>query len=154
MTKKSLCYLVRISIIAVALCGLFICLCAYPFGVALNGLDATEPEMWIQMVFYWISALPCFAILGIGWRMSSSLKGEFFTHKNARMLERAGYLLFCDAVFYLAGNVGFMIIGQNIFAIFSFMMVAFALVVSLAFFAAGHYVARAASLREENESYI
>lgn len=155
MSKQSLYYLVKASIVAVALCGICICVCLYPFLVSLGGLDhGLEIILRIQLIFYWLSSVPCFVILGIGWRIASSIKTELFTHSNAKLLKDSAILLFVDAVVFLLGNLILMVLGYNPFAIAFFLLVVVALVVSLALGVAGHFVTRAATIREENESFV
>lgn len=155
MSKNSLYYLVKSTIVMVALCGLCICGCLYPFLVSLNGLDkSSEAVMWSQLVFYWITSIPCFIILGIAWKIASSIKAELFTHKNAKLLKNSAIFLFVDSIVFFIGNLVFMLMGYNPFAIAFFMLVIIALIASLALAVAGHYVTGATMIREENESYI
>lgn len=155
MSKKSLYYLVKSAIIIVALCGLCICGCLYPFLVSLNGLDkGSEAVMWSQLIFYWLTSIPCFIILGVAWKIASSIKTELFTHENAKHLKNSAILLFVDSIVFFIGNFVFMLIGYNPFAIAFFMLVIIALIASLALAVVGHYVTRATMIREENESYV
>ena len=155
MSKKSLYYLVRSAIFIVALCGLCICGCLYPFLVSLNGFDkGSETVMWSQLIFYWISSIPCFIILGIAWRIAASIKTELFTHNNAKLLKSSALLLFADSIVFFVGNFVFMFMGYNPFAIAFFMLVIVALIASLALAVVGHYLTRATTIREENESYV
>lgn len=155
MSKKSLYYLVKSAIIIVALCGLCICGCLYPFLVSLNGLDrGSEAVMWSQLIFYWLTSIPCFIILGIAWNIASSIKAELFTHRNAKLLKNSAIILFVDSIVFFIGNFVFMLIGYNPFAIAFFMLVIIALIASLALAVVGHYVTRATTIREENESYV
>ena len=155
MSKKSLYYLVKSAIIIVALCGVCICSCLYPFLASLNGLDkGSEAVMWSQLIFYWLTSIPCFIILGVAWKIASSIKTELFTHKNAKHLKNSAILLFVDSIVFFIGNFVFMLIGYNPFAIAFFMLVIIALIASLALAVVGHYVTRATTIREENESYV
>ena len=155
MSKKMLFVLSRISIIVIALCGLCICGCIYPFIVSLGGLEkGSEVIMWCQLIFYWVSAIPCFIILGLAWRVSASFKGELFTLKNANCFKISSILLLTDAIYFFIGNALFMFMGYNPFAILFFLLTVTALAVALALGAAGYYVVKAAEIREENEEYI
>ena len=155
MSKKSLYFLVRVAIVVVALCGVCICGGLYPFLVSLNGLDGvSDIVMWSQLIFYWIASVPCFIILDIAWRISSSIKSELFTHKNAKLLKNGAILLFADSIFFFIGNFLFMLMGYNPFAIAFFMLVVIAMIASLALGVVGYYVTQATTIREENESYV
>ncbi|MBQ8850735.1 MAG: DUF2975 domain-containing protein [Clostridia bacterium] len=155
MSKRSLFILARILIIVIALCGLCICGFIYPFLVSLNGLDkVSEITMWSQLIFYWLSSVPCFVILGLAWKVSASFKSELFTFENASRFKLSSLLLFADAVFFFVGNLIFTLIGCNPFVIIFFFLIVTALSVALALGAAGHYVAKATEIREENEAYV
>ena len=155
MSKRSLCFFVRVAIIMVFICGVCICAGLYPFLVSLNGLNkGIEAVMWSQLIFYWITSIPCFMILGVGWKISSSITDELFTNKNAKYLKISAIILFVDSVVFLIGNLVFMIMEYNVFAIVFFMLDIIALVVSLALGVAGYYVKTATNIREENESFI
>ncbi len=155
MSKRSLFILARIAIIVIAVCGLCICGFVYPFLVSLNGLSkGTEITMWSQLIFYWLSSVPCFIVLGYAWRVSASFKTELFTRENSACFKNSAILLLADSIFFFIGNLVFALMGYNPFAILFFFLVVTALSVSLALGAAGYYVAKAAALREENEEYV
>ena len=155
MSKRSLSVLSKITIIVIAICGLCICGFVYPFLVSLNGLGkGSELIMWCELIFYWSSSLPCFAILVLAWKVASTFKTELFTANNAKLFKASAILLMADAIYFLIGNLFFAFIGYNPFAILFFFLVITALSVSLALGAAGYYVARAAAIREENEEFV
>lgn len=155
MSKRSLFVLARIAITVIVICGLCICGFIYPFLVSLNGLSkGSEIVMWSQLIFYWLSSVPCFIILGYAWKVSKSFKTELFTCENAKCFRNSAILLLVDSIFFFIGNLVFALMGYNPFAILFFFLIVTALSVSLALGAAGYYVAKAAALREENEEYV
>ena len=155
MSKRSLSILSKLTIIVIAICGLCICGFVYPFLVSLNGLgEGSEIIMWCELIFYWSSSIPCFAILVLAWIVASTFSTELFTGKNARLFKISAILLLSDAIYFLIGNIVFALLGYNPFAILFFFLVVTALSLSLALGAAGYYIARAAALREENEEFV
>ena len=155
MSKRDIYCFVKLAIVIVALCGLCICGCFYPFLVSLNGFDkGSEVVMWSELIFYWVTSIPCFIILGVAWRIASSIKTEPFTHKNAKLFKNSAILLFVDSIVFFIGNLVFMLMGYNPFAIAFFMLVIIALIASLALGVVGYYVTKATMIREENESYV
>ena len=155
MSKNFLCVLFKFAIVVCAICGICICGCFYPFLVSLNGWGkGSEVVMWTQIIFYWGTSIPWFWLLWIAWRVASSMKLELFTLQNARLLKNGAILLFVDSVIFLFGNLIFMFMGYNPFAIAFFLLVIVSLIASLALGAMGYYVAKASALREENESYV
>lgn len=153
--KTGFSLLARLSILAMGICGICICACWYPFEISLNAFGGgTTSLMWAQLCFDWLVSLPCFLILGIAWTVAISMKKEIFTRKNSDRLKLCGWILLCDTLIYLLGNLAFMLMEQNVFAIFHFFMALLALIVSLLFFMAGYYVSHGTRLREENEEFV
>ena len=155
MSKRFLFVLSRIAIIAIAICGICICGFVYPFLVSLNGLSTgSELIMWSQLIFYWTASIPCFVILGFAWEVSAAFKTELFTKENAQFFKISAIILLADSVYFFIGNLVFALMGYNPFAILFFFLVITALSLSLAFGAAGYYVAQATAIREENDEYV
>ena len=61
---------------------------------------------WPWMIFLWISALPCYAVLCCGGAIAAAIgKENAFSHQNARRLLTIAHLAAADTVFFFAGNV-------------------------------------------------
>ena len=72
MRQKELEKWLKIVIIAVALCGLVVCAVAIPWiGHVLIAPDPQISDMYIPwLVLFIISAIPCYVILYLGWRVA------------------------------------------------------------------------------------
>ncbi|MDR1669322.1 MAG: DUF2975 domain-containing protein [Oscillospiraceae bacterium] len=158
MSSKTLCYLVRAAVIAVAVCGLAMCGLFLPPLVAdtageLFGL--TESYCWLA--FLWVSALPCFAILVYVWKCSDAIKNEnVFRLRVARWVKHAAMLLFCDVVFFFLGNTVFWLIGLNhpSVLIASLLICVLGAALATAAAAVSRYITKAAALQEEADGTI
>lgn len=108
MEQKALSKWLRFIMIGVGICGLVI----YCVVVPVVGQELTEqyPEFagaylpWV--VFLWITAVPCYAVLFFGWRIAGRIgKDRSFCMENATDLKRVSVLAAGDSVFYFAMNV-------------------------------------------------
>ena len=152
MSKRTICALVRASIILVGIMGAFICY--FYYLLALFGMEGNaSTEIFVFIIRLGVT-IPCFVILGIGWVIAGSVKREVFTVRNARLLRLCAVILFVDAIVYLISSIAFYFMGENLLLIIPFVIITFALIVSLAFFVLSYYDFRAAELREENEGII
>ncbi len=149
MKQASIVGLIRLSIMIVALVGLCVCLFWYPYVTG-------KAYRWLQLAFYWVTSLPCFAILGIGWSLTGDIKKEQeFTVQTARKFLWVFYLLFADACLYLVGNLAFMLLRWNTFyapiylalGVMGLILSFFAYIVSL-------YIRKAQKIQEENDSIL
>lgn len=163
MTSKSLFFWVRCSIVIVALCGLTVCAFWYPFSISLSVMGVVDAvptvaqnvQMWTQLVFYWLVSLPCFVILVLAWLMTNLMKKEkFFNEKNIKLANISAIILFADLAAFLIGNVVFLILGWNDYAIIYFMLFAIGLGVALLIKVFEQYMKKAVQMQEETEGLI
>ena len=130
MKNSLIALFVRLIIIFIAACGLAICVFWYPLSISLSvmGLADSVPvptfeqniEMWTQLIFYYLVSLPCFIILFLAWLITCSIKkGAFFSKKNVKIIKSSALILFIDLMVFLIGNVVFLILGWNYFALFA-----------------------------------
>lgn len=151
MTEKSLCFWIRCAIIAVALFGIAVCAVWIPISV----INSPKAACWIQRVFYWLTAAPCFVVLVLGWMVSMQMKkGELFREKTAKLIQLATVILFVDILVFFLGTLVFFLLDWNgllflysLIAVVGMFVVLFLAVVS-------HYVLKAAVLQEESEGTI
>jgi len=154
MTSKSLRVLVRTAVVLISICGVTACFYFLPsFGNDLVNMFPEYAHSYYPWLFFlWIVAAPCFAFLVLIWRLSSFIRREFiFTYKTARLVKISAMILFYDAVFFIAGNIVFLVIGMNhpmvlllsvIIAIFGFILAVLTALLS-------RYLTKAAALQEE-----
>jgi hypothetical protein len=158
MTSKMLSLWIRFAIIAIAVCGLYLCICAYPFITSLSSFTDTisELKLWAWLIFLWTVSIPCFVILIFVWKVTYAIKNETaFSTRVAKQVKLCAQILFLDSGMLLIGGIVFTVLR----IIDLFIPIVFILVLSglaLAIFAAvlSRYIAKAAVLKEENEGTI
>lgn len=106
----------KVVLFGMALCGVFI----YAFAVPQIGLIfiSRYPEFsfWYVpwLVLLSLSGIPCYIALFLMWRITQSIqKGQAFTYQNAARLKRIALLAQTDAVFFVLGNLLFLLLGMN-----------------------------------------
>ena len=108
MRQKELEKWLKIVIIAVALCGLVVCAVAIPWiGHVLIASDPQISDMYILwLVLFIISAIPCYVILYLGWRVAVNIgKDRSFSLENARYIKLASKIILFDALYFFVVNV-------------------------------------------------
>lgn len=104
MRQKELEKWLKIVIIAVALCGLVVCAVAIPWiGHVLIAHNPQISDMYIPwLVLFIISAIPCYVILYLGWRVAVNIgKDRSFSLENARHIKLASKIILFDALYFL-----------------------------------------------------
>ena len=159
MSSKSLCQIVRTAVIAVTICGLITC------GYILPAIGAdiiqSNPEFthWYLpwLIFLLITSMPCFVILALVWKVSSAIKQErVFTFQTARLVKIAAMIMFCDVIFFFAGNFVLFLLNMNHPGIFflSFFVDVFGIALALSAAILSRYLTKAAVLQEEADGTI
>lgn len=163
MTTKSLFFWVRFSIVVIALCGLTVCALWYPYSFSLikisllgsNLSELTTARSWGLVSFYWAASIPCFAILIIAWKISAYIKTErLFTSEVAKKIKLCALILLIDLGVFFIGNIIFLILGINDFAIIYFFLIIGGLVLSIFLSVLSYYIAKAAELQEISDGTV
>lgn len=157
MDQKKLALWLKALIAGCSLCG--IVLFGFLLPAWLNDLAADNPGLsgWAWTAFMWIAAIPCFLVLGCAGRIAGEIgMNNSFSLINARMLKYVAVLA--------AGDVGFLILGNGVFAILRMnlpllvLISAFVCFVGLAISVAAaclsHLVLKAAKLQEDSDLTI
>lgn len=159
MTSRTFGSLMRISVIAVALSGLF--LCAYVIPSWGQSIVNAYPELggWYRpwLVFEWLVAIPCFAVLVYVWKVSDAvMKDTVFTMLTAKWVKMGSVLLLLDAALLFVGNVILLLAGMSHPGILLMSVIGDIFIVGLALLAAvlSRYLTKAAILQEESEGTI
>ena len=159
MSSKSLRKLVRTATIIVAICGATACFYFLPIIGA--HMAVIYPHLahnyYPWLIFLWITAAPCFAFLVLIWKLSSLMRRELiFTLKTARMVKICAVILFCDIIFFVLGNIVFLILGMNhpVVLLLSVIIAIFVLVITVLVAILSRYLTKAATLQEEVDSTI
>ncbi|MCQ2430837.1 MAG: DUF2975 domain-containing protein [Clostridia bacterium] len=162
MKHSTIILLARIFIIIFALVGLAV-------AILIPGHTPEQPCLTspvgqvIEDVLLELCIVLCFAILVIGWLLTSAIRNDtVFTKKTAGLFRIAAFLMLGDAVLYLVTNatrffVGCLKEGQP-FDVKAFLIrgVFFmvALVGSLVCGVMYQYLAKAAEIKEDNDSIV
>jgi hypothetical protein len=169
MQKQHFVILARIAIIFVFLIGICICCWWYPLSFSLftvgvvsgesaASIDITPAQntaFWVQLIFSWITSLPCFAVLCLCYKSTCHAKKEdFFSLPNSKLYKWSGLLLLIDSVIFITGHVVFMFLKWNPFVIIYFVLGFLGLIFALVSYAFYGYLLKAVQLKEENDSIL
>lgn len=116
MSHKSLSKWMKVILFIFGLCGIAI------FGLVtpVIGTDLKNeyPEFayafipWL--VFILIMAIPCYAVLVLGWKIASSIGNDnSFSNSNAKRLKYVSVLTLVTSIYFFAGNVVFLLLNIN-----------------------------------------
>lgn len=165
MNDKKVAWLLRAAIIIVGLFGITVCAFWWPFSISLSalGVDGSltlmtgeqMAEFWSQFAFYQAVSLPCFAILVLAWLVTNRIsKGQFFALSTAKLINIAALILYIDLAIFLIGNLVFMFLKWNTFAIMYYFLAAIGCAVAICMSIIAYFVKRSAELKEETEGII
>ncbi len=163
MNTVKLSILVKCSIVALGLCGICICVFWYPFSISLSTMGVVPTklslsqniEFWTQLTFYWAVSIPCFIILIFAWKITESIKkDEAFSYGVVNLIKKSSTLLLIDIVIFLIGNIAFLALRWNAFALCYFIIAVIGLVVASILLVLSHFVTKAIELKEETEGLI
>lgn len=122
---------IRVALVIIAVLGLIICAYWYPFSISLSVMGVVDStptfaqniQMWTQLLFYWLVSLPCFGILILVWLITNSIKkGLFFSEGNVIIVKKITMILFFDLIVFFIGNIVFLILGWNDYAMIYFII--------------------------------
>ena len=110
---------------------------------------------WIVLI--WLTAIPCYAVLVLAWKMADSVKNDTqFSHKNSGRLSKIALLAFIDGAFFFLMNIIYLFANLNHpgILIASFLVFLVAIAFSAAAKVLSGMVEKAAVLQEENDLTI
>lgn len=159
MKQSHLSLWLRGIVVGTGICGAAVYAYLLPFwGRDLAAADAALSGFyWPWLVFLWLTALPCYTVLGYGWQIAGEIgRDNSFCYQNARRLQRVAALAAGDTAFFFAGNLLLLILGYSHpgIAFLGCLIVFAGIAVAVAATVASHLVYKAAALREENELTI
>ena len=155
--------LFRVSLIIVAVFGILICALWYPFTISLTSFGIVDysptveqvTRFWVTLSFYWVVSVPCFVVLFILWKISIYLKkNDFFTNNVVVLMKRIVFILLIDLFIFLIGNVVFLLLKWNDFAIIYFMITVLGLVVICFLYVGIIIIKKGIELKEDLEGTI
>lgn len=161
MQDKKLSFLIRATIIFIAVCGVAICLFWVPmgeFGWQIGDaclVEGETKEFWIQVIFHWLVSIPCFYLLWLAWQVTKDMqKGRLFIVENSVRVKYATYVLAGDLLLFLLGHTLFTLLRWNTSYIIYLLVALIGLVVVVFLAVLSHYLSQAAELQEESDGTI
>lgn len=115
MNKKTLAGWLKAIILGAAVCGLLAYFVIFPdYGKILA---RSVPEYafcyWPWLIFLWLTGIPCYAVLFLGWKVACSIKAnQEFTKENSHRFRWAGRLMLGDSGFLMAGCILYWLLGM------------------------------------------
>lgn len=156
MSHKSLSKWMKVILFIFGLCGIAI------FGLVtpVIGTDLKNeyPEFayafipWL--VFILIMAIPCYAVLVLGWKIASSIGNDnSFSNSNAKRLKYVSVLALVTSIYFFAGNVVFLLLNINHPGILlaSLFITFVGIAISAASAILSYLVKKAATLQEQSD---
>lgn len=159
MGQKTLSNWLRLVIVGTGICALAVYLVIVPsYGVSVA---ARNPEFayryWPWLIFIWLTAVPCFAALFLGWRIAANIgRDRSFTMENADKLKWISWLAAGDAAFFFIGNVLYLALNLSHpgVTLLSLLVVFAGVALSVGAAALSHLVRKAAILQSESDLTI
>ena len=159
MEQKSLSKWLKLILLGMGICGLAVYFLIVPsFG---DSLRSQYPELadryWPWLSFIWVSGVPCYAVLALGWRIAVNIgRDASFSLENARCLRTVSLLAAGDAAYFFLGNVVLLFLNMSHpgVTLLSLLVVFAGAAVAVGAAALSHLVRKAALLQEENDLTI
>ena len=159
MQQKTLSKWLKLILLGMGICGLAVYLLVVPsFGESLR---SQYPEFagryWPWLIFIWVSGIPCYAVLVLGWRIAANIgRDASFSLENARFLRSIAVLAVLDAAYVFLGNLAMLFLDMSHpgVVLLSLLVVFAGAAVAVAAAALSHLVRKAALLQEENDLTI
>ena len=159
MEQKTLSKWLKLILLGMGICGLAVYLLVVPsFG---DSLRSQYPEFadryWPWLIFIWVSGIPCYAVLVLGWRIAANIgRDASFSLENARFLRSIAVLAALDAAYVFLGNLAMLFLDMSHpgVVLLSLLVVFAGAAVAVAAAALSHLVRKAALLQEENDLTI
>lgn len=156
MSQKSLATRLKLIIAGTAVCGLAVFAAIIPY-LWRERLPFGSADYWIELVYIWLSAIPCYAVLVFAWRIASNIgDGNSFAEPNARALHHISTLALIDTGYIFVGTLALLLMGSaDVMIVLVALVIMFAgIAVSIAAAALSHLVMKAAQLQDESDLTI
>ena len=159
MNRSALSNWLKLIIGVMGLCGLLI----YAWIIPSLGqtVAAAYPEFafcyWPWLILIWITAVPCYAVLGCGWRIAENIREDrSFSAANARLLKWVAVLAAADSGFFFVMNIVLLLLNMNHpgVVLMSLLVLVVGIAISVASAALSHLVRKAAELQEQSDLTI
>ena len=159
----------RIAIIFLFTAGIFLCLWGYPFifsfstvgivsGVSASSVPVTDYQalsFWTQLIFSYLTTIPYFSMLILMYKATVYAKhNNFFSTENSKIFKTVFIMIFTDSIVFIAGNIVFMALEWNPFAIIFFFTGVCGIIFALFNYFAYRYLTTATKIKEDNDSIL
>lgn len=159
MTHDKFARWLKVVIVGVVIIG--IACCAYILPELCRIYSAKYPEMasWILpwCIVIYICAVPCFIAMVLSWMIANNIeKDKSFCMANAKLFKLFSMLALGDSAFLLVAMVVLWLLGYNHpgLMLIELLVVFCGLAIFIIASALSYFVAKAASLQEENDLTI
>ena len=156
MKQDALAKWLKFIIVGVGICGLITYTVIMPrfaeYLVRQNSMLEKNVLPWLILI--WISAVPCYAVLVLGWKIADNIRMDrSFSYENAGYLKWVSYLSMGDAVFVFLANIVFLLLDMSVEAVMlvTCIIVFAGISISVCPAALSHLVVKAADMKEEND---
>lgn len=159
MKQTSLAKWLKIVLFGVGVCGMVVYALVLPkVGQELiDGREELRGYFWPWLIFLWVSGVPCYAVLVLGWKIAGNIGADrSFSFANAKLLKGIAVLAAGDAAYFFLGNLIFLFLDINHPGVVLFsLLVEFAgVAIAVAAAALSHLVRKAAVLQEQSDLTI
>ncbi len=159
MEQKTLSKWLKLIVIGMAVCGLIVYAIVIPsYGTSLvTSYPEFSNRYWPWLVFLWLTGIPCYATLVLGWKISARIGSDrSFSLENAKALKWISWLAAGDAGFFFAGNLLLLFLNMSHpgVTLLSLLIVFAGIAISVAAAALSHLVHKAAALQEQSDLTI
>lgn len=156
MEQKTLSKWLKCILIGVGICGIVTYAIVFPvYGLHLKTLyPEFSNRFWPWLIFLWVSGIPCFTVLLLGWKISSNIgKDKSFSEENSKLLKWISSLSAADSGFFFAGNVLLLLMNMShpSVVIASFLIVFVGIAVAVVSAVLSYLVKKAAVLQEQSD---
>lgn len=159
MTQKSLSLWMKLIIILFAVCGVAV------FGIIVPFIGSDFAESYPEfsycfvpwLLFVDLMAVPCYCVLGFAWKIAKSISVErAFSIQNSKRLKNVSILALITSFYFFVGNIVFLLLGMNHFAILilSCICVFIGVSISVASAVLSYLVNKASDLQEQSDLTI
>lgn len=149
----------KLVIIGMGFCGVFVY--GWGFPHICKKLCGLHPELtatfYAWLIFLIITVIPCYGLLIFAWRIADNIgKGEAFSYGNGKAFRGIFWMAASDTVFFLLGNLIFLILKMNRpeILLVSAVLIFFGIAIAVCARAMSYLVDNAADLQEENNGTI
>ena len=159
MELKALERWLKVILFGVAICGLVLYFVLFP---SLGETFAyNNPEYafcyWPWLIFLWVSGIPCYAVLVIGWRIATNIgNNKSFSMSNVESFKQISWLAAGDTAYFFIGNLVLLFLNMSHpgIALCSLIVVFIGVSITVAAAVLSRLVKNAADLQEESELTI